>query len=201
MTQKTSLFALLLITGIFLMAGCEGKEKMHEGMDGEMGDMHAKHMAEMEATSITSANAVFHPTEGNNAAGNVRFTKVEGGIRVEASLTGLPEGDHGFHIHQLGDCSGSDGKTAGGHFNPAGVDHAGPTSDSRHVGDLGNITADADGNATIDYVDTEVKFAGHHGIIGRGMIVHAGQDDLTSQPTGAAGARLGCAVIGIAGNE
>ncbi len=149
--------------------------------------------------SVTRAVAVLHPTEGNIAHGVVTFTKTAEGIKIVADVEGLTPGKHGFHIHQWGDCSGGNGKTAGGHFNPDNVPHAGPEAAQRHVGDLGNLVADENGVAHYERVDTVISFSGAHSIIGRGVIVHAGEDDLTSQPTGAAGARVACGVIGIAG--
>ena len=141
----------------------------------------------------TSAVAVLTPTEGNDLQGTVTFTQTPGGVRVQANLTGLSAGtEHGFHVHQYGDCSASDGTSAGGHFNPHGADHAGPDAASRHVGDLGNS------EATYDRVDTHLAFEGESSIIGRAVIVHGGTDDLSSQPSGAAGPRIACGVIGIA---
>ncbi len=141
---------------------------------------------------------VLAPTEGNDVHGIINFTAVEGGVRVVADVTGLTPGKHGFHIHQFGDCSKLDGKSAGGHFNPEGVNHGGPTASVRHVGDMGNLVADENGVAHLDAVDKLLSFSGKHSIIGRGIVIHAGEDDLTSQPTGAAGARVACGVIGIA---
>ena len=117
------------------------------------------------------------------------------GVRIVAYLSGLTPGDHGFHIHAKGDCSSGDGKSAGGHFNPHIVRHGAPDSAERHVGDLGNVTAGANGNATYDRVDAVVSFEGANRILGKGIIIHAGADDLSSQPTGAAGARVACGVI------
>ncbi len=105
---------------------------------------------------------------------------------------------HGFHIHQFGDCSSGDGKSAGGHFNPMNTAHGAPSDEIRHVGDLGNISANSDGVAHFDFVDTGISLAGEANILGRGVILHEVADDLTSQPTGAAGSRLACGVIGIA---
>ncbi len=153
------------------------------------------------SSGITMAIAVLNPTAGNNVSGTITFAKVENGIKVVATVSGLTEGKHGFHIHQYGDCSGADGKTAGGHFNPTAMKHSAPTDSIRHVGDIGNIVADADGNATLEWVDSHMTFEGASSIIGRGVIIHAGEDDLTSQPTGAAGARVACGVIGIAKAE
>ena len=120
------------------------------------------------------------------------------GIRVIVDMEGLSPGDHGFHVHEYGDCSAPDGTSAGGHFNPDGQPHGAPTDTERHVGDLGNISADGMGMAHLEWTDTFLSFSGPHSIVGRGVIVHAGADDLTSQPTGNAGARVACGVIGIA---
>ena len=139
--------------------------------------------------------AVVHPTEGNSARGVVHFDAVEGGVQVSGEIAGISPGLHGFHIHQYGDCSAANGTSAGGHYNPSGVDHAGPEAEVSHMGDLGNIEANAEGIATFDAFFPAVDMGM---ITGRGVIVPAGEDDLVSQPTGAAGARLGCGVIGVA---
>jgi Cu-Zn family superoxide dismutase len=152
----------------------------------------------MSGPEVTKAVCVLHPTEGNNVYGTVTFTKEADGIHVVAEVHGLTPGKHGFHVHEYGDCTAADGTSTGGHFNPEGVNHAGHDAAVRHVGDFGNITADEDGNGTLDFMDNLIAFSGPHSIIGRGIIVHAGEDDLTSQPSGNAGARVACGVIGIA---
>ena len=150
---------------------------------------------EFNAPKISKAVAVLHPTDGFDAKGTVYFTAVENGVQVTAEISGLSEGNKGFHIHQYGDCTAANGTSAGGHFNPEGMDHAGPTDAMRHMGDMGNITANAQGNAMIDYVDKTIHI---NMILGRGVIVHNGEDDLSSQPSGAAGPRVACGVIGVA---
>jgi len=150
------------------------------------------------AEDITRAVAVIHPTKGNEAKGVVTFTVVTGGIRVVADLDGLTPGDHGFHVHQYGDCSAPDGASAGDHFNPTNKKHGCPNSVEHHVGDMGNIRADQSGHAHYDAVNTDFKFDGASNIIGRSVIVHAGPDDCVSQPSGNSGAKVGCGVIGIA---
>lgn len=142
-----------------------------------------------------TAMARLEATEGNKVTGTVRFTRVDGGVRVVADVDGLKPGEHGIHIHEAGDCSTADGSSAGGHFNPTHQPHGGRDSDKRHVGDLGNITADANGHAHLDFVDDRLELSGPNSIIGRGVIVHAGRDDLTSQPAGNSGARVACGVV------
>ena len=134
------------------------------------------------------------PTQGNTAKGEVRFYKVSGGVRVVAQLEGLSPGRHGFHIHEKGDCSAPDASSAGGHFNPSGAPHGAPTADktARHAGDLGNIEAGPDGKAGYDRVDTVLDYAQLQGL---SVLVHAGEDDYTTQPSGNSGARIGCGVI------
>ncbi len=150
------------------------------------------------APEISRAVAVLHPTEGSQVEGVVHFTKTGAGIRIEATVSGLTPGRHGFHIHMWGDCSAPDATSAGGHFNPTGQSHGAPDSPTRHVGDLGNLEAGENGLASYSRVDTVVAFSGPRSIIGRAVIVHAAEDDLASQPTGNAGGRLACGVIGIA---
>ncbi len=148
---------------------------------------------------VTHAVAVLYSTEGNQVRGVVHFYQTENGTRIVADVEGLePNTRHGFHIHEWGDCSAPDGTSAGGHFNPKNKPHGGPDSPERHVGDLGNLEVDAQGAAHYERIDTEVELNGPYSVIGRGMIVHAGEDDLTTQPTGNAGARMACGVIGIA---
>ena len=151
-----------------------------------------------ESAPISAGVAVLHPTEGSEARGIVRFTLVADGVQVTANIGGLAPGQHGFHVHQLGDCTAPDGTSAGGHFNPEQTSHAGPLASERHVGDLGNLRADSSGTALYERTDGLLALEGLHSIIGRAVIVHAGADDLSSQPTGAAGARVACGVIGIA---
>jgi len=146
---------------------------------------------------ITKAMAVLSPTQGNNVHGTVTFTQVGDAVRVAAEIKGLSKGKHGFHIHQYGDCSAPDGKSAGGHYNPTGQPHAGPNQKRRHVGDMGNIETDSSGKAQYDAVDSHMNLNGPNSIIGRAVIVHAGEDDLKSQPSGDAGPRVACGVIGV----
>jgi len=150
------------------------------------------------APEVTKAVAVVNPTEGNNVRGVVTFIQSGANVKVVAHIEGLTPGKHGFHIHEFGDCSSKDGSSAGGHFNPASAPHGAPEGAQRHAGDMGNIDADPSGVANLEYNDPMMKLNGHGAIIGHGMIVHANADDLKTQPTGNAGGRLACGVIGVA---
>lgn len=150
---------------------------------------------------VTKAICVVQPLGDSKVTGKVVFTKVADGVEIAAELTGLAPGEHGFHVHEFGDCSMMDGTCAGGHFNPTGAPHGGPDSEKRHAGDFGNIKADASGKATYKRVDKLITLNGDHSIIGRSIIVHAKADDLKTQPSGDAGARIGCGVIGIADSK
>ena len=144
----------------------------------------------------TMAVAVLSPTQGNDVKGQVTFLEETQGVRVTANITGLTPGKHGFHIHEKGDCSSTDGSSAGGHWNPTGMKHGGPTSGEHHIGDLGNITANDEGVARFERVFPFLSFTGANTFLGKAVIVHQKADDLESQPTGDAGGRLACGVIG-----
>ncbi|MCI0664577.1 MAG: superoxide dismutase family protein [Acidobacteria bacterium] len=150
------------------------------------------------ATVVNKAVAVLNPTEGNKVRGTVTFTKDGANVKVSAHIEGLTPGNHGFHIHEFGDCSSKDGSAAGGHFNPSTLAHGARTDAKRHAGDLGNIEVGADGNAHIEFTDSVLKLEGPGSITGRGVIVHANPDDFKTQPTGNAGGRQACGVIGVA---
>jgi Cu-Zn family superoxide dismutase len=196
-THGLPVLGMALLVGAFACGptGQPGSEEA--GMESSEGGMQPQEAMGQE-NPVTRAIAVLHPTEGSDVSGTVTFTRTDQGIRVEGHVGGLTAGAHGFHVHEYGDCSAPDGTSAGGHFNPDGNRHGGPEDADRHVGDLGNITADESGIGIYDRVDTVIAFSGAHSIIGRGFIVHAGEDDLTTQPTGGAGARMACGVIGIA---
>lgn len=143
-----------------------------------------------------AAEAVLVATTGHAAAGRVRFEQHGHHVMVTGRVAGLKPGqEHGFHIHEKGDCSSGDGMSTGGHFNPTGAPH-GPQHAAHHAGDLPALKANAQGEAELH---AELKGlaigAGATDIVGRGLIVHAMPDDYTTQPTGNSGARIACAVI------
>jgi Cu-Zn family superoxide dismutase len=159
---------------------------------------HAQTPGEKSSKPL-KAVAVLQPTAGNKVSGTVTFTEAADGVQVRAEISGLPPGNHGFHVHEFGDCSAADATSAGAHFNPTNKPHAGPESAERHVGDMGNVQADASGKAKLEYVDHHISLTNdERSAIGRSVVVHAKADDLKSQPAGDSGARVACGVIGRA---
>jgi Cu-Zn family superoxide dismutase len=143
------------------------------------------------------ATAALQATKGSKAFGEATFEEVDGKVRVIVFTQGLaPDREHGFHIHEAGDCSSGDGMSAKGHFNPLGKPHGAPSTAERHAGDLPALKAGKDGRARLDAtVDTITVRPGPASVIGRGLIIHADPDDYKTQPTGNAGARIACGVI------
>lgn len=176
--------------------GNSGMDHRQETMR-SAGDRPLMMMDNMEASE---AIAVLHPLGLSKVTGTVHFTQMDGKVKVIADISGLEPGtSHGFHVHEFGDCSSPDGSSAGGHYNPEGHQHAGTDTPQRHAGDLGNIKADETGKAHLELTVDNITIAGAKDpIIGRGVIVHEKADDLKSQPTGNAGGRIACGVIGIA---
>lgn len=144
-----------------------------------------------------SASAQLQATRGNATSGEVRFSQRGTLVQVSGEVRGLkPGAEHGFHVHEKGDCSSGDGMSTGGHFNPAGAKHGAHGRGEHHVGDLPSLKADAQGVARFSFESTSLSIgSGASDIVGRGLIVHRDPDDFTTQPTGNAGPRLACAVI------
>ena len=132
-------------------------------------------------------------------SGAVMFENTNGRMSATITLAGKPNTTNAVHIHEYGDCSGTDGKKAGGHWNPTEEDHGTWGSNEYHSGDLGNIKTDRAGNGEETIVDMEKRWtiggSEETNIIGKAIIVHEKADDGTSQPSGNAGKRVGCGEI------
>ncbi|MFD0797935.1 superoxide dismutase family protein [Maribacter chungangensis] len=150
---------------------------------------------------VMAQNITFkmEPKSGSEVTGEVSFTEENGTVSMTGTFSGLSEGEHAIHIHQTADCSSDDGTSTGGHWNPTNEPHgAWGDKEGYHKGDIGNMTADKDGNAIIEF-STDQWCIGcedeNKNIVGKAIIVHQGVDDFTSQPSGAAGARVSCTGI------
>jgi Cu-Zn family superoxide dismutase len=155
---------------------------------------------ETQASTSTVALATSHLTaaSGSLVSGTLTLAPAGNGVRVTGDIGGLaPGSSHGFHVHETGDCSAADASSAGGHFNPANTAHGKAGTRTHHAGDIDNIVADATGVAHVDTRIAGVSLGGAPGddILGRAIVVHAAPDDYRSQPSGNAGARVGCGVI------
>ena len=143
-----------------------------------------------------AATANLQSTRGNTASGTVRFVQNGDKVQVTGEVKGLkPGAEHGFHVHEKGDCSSGDGMSTGGHFNPTGAAHGNHGHGAHHTGDLPSLKADANGTVSISFSSDTIALAGPTDITGRGLIVHRDPDDYTTQPTGNSGPRIACAVI------
>jgi superoxide dismutase, Cu-Zn family len=153
--------------------------------------------ASSKAPEGPQAKATIESKSGSAVTGTATFTELPtGGVRAQVHIEHAAPGTHGLHIHEKGDCSDPEAKNAGGHFNPGGMQHAGPKEMKRHAGDLGNIEIKADGTGDLDITtDLLTVKPGPNSVVGRGVVFHEKADDLTTQPTGNAGGRLGCGVI------
>lgn len=157
---------------------------------------------EMTAKTVEVETIKFkmEPKSDSNVTGDVTFTEEGGKVMMTALLTGLTPGEHAIHIHDKADCSSADGKSTGGHWNPTSTPHGKwGAKEGYHKGDIGNFMADSEGNATVEFTATDEWCIGcdddTKNIVGKGVIVHQGVDDFTSQPSGAAGARVSCTGI------
>ncbi|MDX1497539.1 MAG: superoxide dismutase family protein [Salinisphaeraceae bacterium] len=187
------LLLCLLVAALLLLTGCDSEPAPVRNM--EAIDTMANEQAEVieQAPGLVVS---LSPTRGHEATGTVVLTESPGaGLNMEISLSGLKPGLHGFHVHETGDCSGPEAMTAGGHFNPGNKSHGAPSEEDRHAGDLGNLDADGMGNARASISTAELSLSGPNSIRGRAFVVHAEADDLESEPSGNAGARVACGVV------
>ena len=149
--------------------------------------------------TVNSLEIILTPKSESSVKGAVSFSEENGTVKMEATLSGLTEGDHAIHIHQKADCSSLDGKSTGGHWNPTMKAHGKwGAVEGYHRGDIGNFKADANGNGKVVFSTGEWCLGCEDdtkNIIGKAIIVHQGTDDYTSQPSGAAGKRVSCGGI------
>lgn len=150
------------------------------------------------AEAVHDAVAVLMPVGGSGVHGTIHFVQQGSQLKITGKVVGLKPGKHGFHVHQYGDLTDLEkGESAGSHYNPTGTAHGRMTDMQRHVGDFGNLVADEQGEAVVDLTDAVASLEGPHSILGRSLVVHAGEDQFT-QPVGNAGARVAVGVIGVA---
>ena len=202
--MRTARIVALLAAGALIATAAAARD--HEGHGSEVartGDRVTVRIGEPAPKRRAIAVATLQAKGGSGVAGTVRFRRVGAGVQVKVDVTGLTPGDHGFHVHEFGDCAAQDGASAGPHFNPTRAPHGGPHAEAHHGGDLGNIVADAKGRARLTLVSNDLSLGdgGPHDVVGRSVIVHAVADDLKTQPTGNSGARIACGMIALEGGD
>ena len=189
--MKTRLFFISVKSAFFLLVGISIIL---------MGCERARQQADVLLTTpAKQATAMIGASSDSGVTGMAVFTQNGDQITLTVEIQGASPGLHAVHIHTNGDCSSPDGTSAGGHWNPTDVAHGKWGEGEFHLGDIGNITVGEDrtGRITLTTDLWEIGTGSDVDVVGRGIIVHAGADDFTSQPSGAAGARIGCGVIAL----
>lgn len=196
MRSKAILFSGLVATMLF---ACETKGEDQTKDKKTNNEKEVQEKAEKkEMKKDNELLVVMDAKSGSKVSGNISLKEKAGSVKMKVDVKGLKPGAHAIHIHEKGDCSSEDGKSAGGHWNPTGHDHGEWGKEAFHMGDIGNLEANEEGVASLEFetdkwcigCDDETK-----NIIGKSFIIHAGADDFKSQPSGAAGARVACGLI------
>ncbi len=191
----------LFFSAVFFMTGCKNENQTAADRVDEHTNMtQDEEEAGADDTSETKELTLqIEPRSGSNVSGTITFVQENGEVTMTAEVSGLSEGMHGIHIHEKADCSAEDGSSAGGHWNPTFEDH-GEWGDSNgyHRGDIGNFDVNSEGTGSITFTTDKWCIGCEDekmNILGKSVIVHDGADDFTSQPSGNAGSRVGCAEI------
>ena len=178
--SKSTIALVLLVGACLVLAGCDGDDE----------SLQLEAIAEIEPTTAS----------GSSVTGTAVFTQDGDDIMLTVDIQDASPGLHAVHIHATGDCSAPDGTSAGGHWNPTDKEHGKWGEEPFHLGDLGNIPVGTDGTGSLELTTDlwDLGTGSDLDVVGKAIIVHAGADDFTSQPSGAAGARIGCGVIELA---
>ena len=193
--MQRSLALILVLFVVLVLGACGAKEEATAPEEAAAPEPEV-----MEEAAPTVAVAVLQPRADSEVSGTVTFTETADGVLVTADIARISPGKHGLHLHELGDCSAEDFTSTGGHFNPTDAPHGAPTDEARHAGDFGNIEIGEDGAGRLELTTTMLTVAdGPNTVLGRSVILHEGEDDLVSQPTGAAGGRIGCGIVMLEG--
>jgi Cu-Zn family superoxide dismutase len=218
MNRTARLIALCAVSALIAAgSGCKEKNETAtstgaKATNANTGNTGATAMSQAKSTTqLASAQggkeavAKIEPAKGaatqpsnKDVMGTVTFTQEADGVNVVVDLTGLSPGKHGIHIHEKGDLSDAHLASTGGHWDPdMHKHHGGTTGDMRHAGDLGNVEADASGKAHLAETITglTVGDGGNHDVVGHAVVIHAGEDDLKSNPAGNSGGRVAGGVI------
>lgn len=191
-------YGFLLAAGLTIFAGCGGNEP--NGVN----EMSGATPQAAAPGSTSAAGPMVHvtlaPTTGHKATGMLMLSETADGVKVTGNITGLnPGSEHGFHVHEVGDCSAPDASSAGDHFNPTAQAHGDPHGDTHHLGDMVNLAVNDGGQAEVDVTLEGLRLTGpaDRSANDRAVVVHAQRDDYKTQPSGASGDRIACGVIRV----
>ncbi|NND63848.1 MAG: superoxide dismutase family protein [Flavobacteriaceae bacterium] len=188
-TLKLCLLATMIIT----LAACKNDAKK------QTIEEEVEKVVEEVTEEVKVISMALESKSGSSATGKIMFTEKDGEVTMEARISGLSPGTHAIHIHEQADCSAEDASSSGGHWNPTFANHGAWGAEAGyHRGDIGNFEADDSGSGGITFSTNEWCLGcddDKKNIIGKAIIVHQGADDFTSQPSGAAGARVSCGGI------
>ncbi len=187
--ERARSWSLFLVCGLLLAAGAGTSAQAAAGQK-------APRLAPKGAGPVPAAVAPLEGKSGTQSGGDAEFSQEEGKVTLRLLVKNAPRGSHAVHIHEKGDCSDPEAKSAGAHWNPGGAEH-GKWGDTCHLGDIGNIDVDERGEGIL-LLTTDLWTIGGDpasDILGKSVIVHAQPDDFKTQPTGNAGGRIACGVI------
>jgi superoxide dismutase, Cu-Zn family len=191
--HKSDSLKMLGVVAVALFYGCaQPNEEQQETTTAPM-DQQSEHVA-----AKRQAVATLEAKSGSSLTGEATFTEQNyGEVTFEVHIEGVSPGLHAVHIHEVGDCSAPDGSSAGGHWNPTNQPHGKWGEEPHHLGDIGNIDVGEDGQGHLSLTTDawSLEDMGDRSVLGKAVVVHSGADDFTSQPSGAAGDRIGCGVI------
>jgi Cu-Zn family superoxide dismutase len=186
--MKKTLSFVMLSCALVLIVACAKQEPAPE-----------EEASNAPAEPISRLDTVLQAKSGSEMTGIAMFIQDDYGVTLQLNIENTTPGEHAVHLHEVGDCSADDASSAGGHWNPTHEEHGKWGVPPHHLGDIGNITVGEDGTGSLTLTTDRWTLGdgGESDIYGKSIIVHEGPDDFSSQPSGAAGARIGCAVIEI----
>ena len=201
--SKLLLFAMMLCLAVSIACGRD-EEGAEYGSTTTAAEAPAATTAPEAAPAAGSATATLQgATSDPDFSGTITITPEGDGVKVVAHIEGVDtDGMHGLHVHENGLCEHGGDKhftSAGGHFNPTGAEHACPPTEPRHAGDLGNVQI-TEGAGHLELTTTGLSLSGPNSVVGKAIILHTGEDDCKTQPTGNSGDRLACGVVSMGGN-
>ncbi len=199
MRKLIPLIAYCIILYLLAVAGCQTSSERDEAASRNDADTVSLGTAPEDSVIYSRAFATINPASGSELQGSASFTdQGDGKVTFKISVEGARPGEHAVHLHENGDCSMDDASGAGGHWAPHGNPHGKRNVDLRHhKGDLDNMRVGEDGTGELAMTVLGWSVGGPDStnILNKAVVIHAGADDFASQPSGNAGARVGCGVI------